>query len=330
MDDSQKRSGWILEFTRKINVYTTLIVIVAGLLGHSFTLALFVRKRYRVNSCHIYLLFLAVIDGSFLILHFFEDSLRTLIDIYSSDDHSNKTSSSYSLYRLLNYLKILNITDNHDISCRLINYLRYILRFISAYIIVAFTVQRAVHVYSPLSHRFKSKKTAWKTVATISVISLVINVWVLFFFKINYSDAKKYCDVNREFKQNYFRITVAYIFIIMLVPILTIFVGNFIIILKTLKADTSRVTLTNNSNNLTRNRHHTETKTQLSTLNRGSMTPKNADNMSIRTNLLNPNVSSIKSASICSRANFDSNNQIKIYYQARNKLSIKTNNKVNI
>jgi hypothetical protein len=72
MENAKDKSGLVLEFSRIINVYATLVIIIIGLIGHSMTLLMYSKKRFRSNSSNIYLLCLAVIDGSFLILHFFE------------------------------------------------------------------------------------------------------------------------------------------------------------------------------------------------------------------------------------------------------------------
>ena len=78
----------------------------------------------------------------------------------------------------------LNIADKSDLACGLINFFRYFLRFQSAYIIVAFTLQRVIIVFSPLANRFKSKQSAWKTFHFITFISVIINLWVPFYFKV--------------------------------------------------------------------------------------------------------------------------------------------------
>ena len=138
----------------------------------------------------------------------------------------------------------INITDKYEFSCRLINYLRYFLRFTSAYIIVAFTVQRLILIYSPLSDRFKSKKSAWITVLITVFISILINLWVPFLFTLQDTGSnKKYCDVEKIWKNTYFIITIVYTTLIMLVPVITIIICNYLIMFKTKKADLLRKSL---------------------------------------------------------------------------------------
>lgn len=205
---------------RKIYLLATLILIIVSLIGHFLTIFVFGQKRFRKNSSNVYLFCLAINDCLYLVTHFFEDTIRTFI-------YLNETNSSFIL--------ALNVIDKHMFTCRLVNYLRYVLRFISAYIIVAFTIQRVFLVYKPFSTKFKSTKSAWKTVLSITFISLVINSWVLFILEIRKDEKIIYCDVKINWSIIYFNSTLIYICVIMLVPILVIFICNSIIILQVYK-----------------------------------------------------------------------------------------------
>ena len=217
-------------------------------------------------------------------------------------------------------------------SCRVINYLRYILRFISAYIIVAFTIQRVIIVRSPLTQKFKSTKSAWKTVLVITLISIIINLWVCFIFKINYTDTKQYCDVNRDLKKSYFRITVIYIILIMLIPMVTIFTGNFIIIKYASKADKERTNLIKLNQQSNEKLKDINKLKNVNTLNTSKISklsgyePNRSSflNLSASANNLNMNISVHK----LSQAS-DDKYHVKIYYPPRNQMCLKPTNKVN-
>lgn len=240
--------------TRKINIFLTMFIIVIGLIGNTLTASVFSHKKFRTNSSGVYLLCLAFSDGLFLVLHFFEDTLRTYKDVYLSSRkevlhpscgfyvHSDSYFNGDSIYHLVNSF---NFTDKFDITCRLLNYFRYLLRFISAYIIVFFTIQRAAVVHSPLKDNFKSKRSAWIVVLIISTLASVMSGWVPFMFKTQSYEDKLYCDIQKEYSKEYFRLTIAYISIIMLIPIVTIFVGNSIIISSTFRANLKRKNLQN-------------------------------------------------------------------------------------
>ena len=215
-----------LEKSRKINLLVSIVFLIIGLIGHLLTIFVFIQKRFRKNSCDVYILCLAINDLLFLIIHFFEDTIRTFKDIFAVNKND------------LKLLHSLNLIDNSMTSCLSMNYLRYVLRFISAYIIVAFTIQRLLSIHSPFSQRFKSTKSAWLTIGLLTCCSFIINIWVLFYFEIQsdetYNNNVKSCEVKNEKKEwirEYFHITLAYIFIIILIPIIVIFVSNSIIII---------------------------------------------------------------------------------------------------
>ena len=150
------RSLELLDQCRKINIISTILITIIGLIGHFLTIMVYSKKKYRINSGNIYMLCLSFVDGSFLIINIFEDTIRTIKDAY-----------------LKNEKYLLNIVDHNDLACRLINYLRNVLRFMSAYIIVAFTLQRLFIVYKPLLNRFKAKQSAWFTFKLICFISYI-------------------------------------------------------------------------------------------------------------------------------------------------------------
>lgn len=223
----------IYELSRQINIFATLAVISTGLIGNSIIIFVFMQSRFRTNSSNIFLLCLAIADSLYLILHFFEDTVRNYNDIYSTN---NRPTSRFSFL-----MKFLNITNKTEFLCRSINYFRYCLRFVSAYIVVAITFQRLSLIYAPMSYKLRSKKTAWYIVLTIVIISLLINIWVSLLFTIQKNeDNKTYCDVLKAWHKEYFFITSIYITLVIVVPILTILISNSFIIYKTTKEEAKR------------------------------------------------------------------------------------------
>jgi hypothetical protein len=263
-----------LNMAKKINVICVIIVILIGLIGNSITAFVFLQSRFRINSSHVYLLSLALIDSSFLLIHFLEDTIRTYESIVVDtilDDNFNS------------FIKSLNIVNSNDFICKLISYLRYVIRLISSFLIMAFTLQRLFVVYNPLKNKFKSKKSAWKTVFTIILISLVLNMWVPFLFQIRtnrFND--KYCDNNEKMFIQYFYLNIIYIFLIMILPIFVIIISNLLIIHKTKKDETNRVKLLHSSSitywkNLNkRSKSIISQKSQFSTTNFNKLTSFNS------------------------------------------------------
>ncbi len=96
---------------------------------------------------------------------------------------------------------------------------------------MAFTFQRLLIVTSPMRTQFTSKRSAWITVLYILVVSLAINSWSLFFFKINETNStaittRKYCDVNQKLKNPYFFIAITYLIVIMVKESFRLYIYN--------------------------------------------------------------------------------------------------------
>jgi hypothetical protein len=205
----------------QIYLILTIIIIIFGLIGHSLTIFVYSQNRFRRNSSNIYFLCLALNDSAYLIVHFL--------------------------------IQFSSLIDRFEMTCRLINYLNNVLRFTSAYILVAFTLQRLFIVYSPLSNKFKSKKSAWKTVALIYIISLLSNSWILFIFELEKDNKNNYfCNIKHNYESIYFHLTIVYICSIMFIPIIIIFTSNSFLIVGICKSklNNNRIILSNNNKRL--------------------------------------------------------------------------------
>ncbi len=77
----------LLEKSRKANIFGTVVVSLVGLIGHFLIILVFGQKRFRTNSCNVYLLCLALNDSMFLIVHvikfsFFFFQLKNKVNIF--------------------------------------------------------------------------------------------------------------------------------------------------------------------------------------------------------------------------------------------------------
>lgn len=223
-----------LETARKWNIFATIPVILIGIFGHSLTILVFSQKRFRTNSNNVLVLCLAINDSLYLLNHLFEDTLRTYRDIFIKDDNS-------SIANL--FILKLNITDKHRFSCPIVHYLKYSLRFVSAYILVTITLQRLLIVYKPMSQRFKSKKFAWLVVLSIVIVSLLVNSWVPFVFELRSDTDSLYCDVAEKYSTQYFQIEAMSMISTILIPILIILTANLFIMINLCKANQRRKNL---------------------------------------------------------------------------------------
>lgn len=195
--EEQIYSKYIFERARKVNIYFSTLIIVVGIIGNALALFVFSQKKFRVNSSSVYMLCLALSDGLFLLTHFFEDTLRTYIDLYVNKNiNVHEQCRNHSYFEVYNiskecesnlsphsqrFIRSLNITDRFDFFCVLFNYFRYFLRFLSAYIIVAFTINRVITMYRPVTEiKLESKKITWTIISVIVFLGLISNIWVIF------------------------------------------------------------------------------------------------------------------------------------------------------
>lgn len=222
----------LLAFSRKLNIFLGLVAILIGIVGHSLIIFVFSQKRFRTNSSNVFIFCLAMNDAAYLVVHFFDDTLRTYIDLYLINTTNLNTFNRF--------LISINVTDKYAQCCKLVNYLRYVLRFVSPYILVLLTFQRLLLVFKPLSSKFIFKKYAWGIVLSIVIVSLVVNVWTLFFYDLNWDQDNLFCDVNRSKSKTYFKVSAVYIFITILMPVFFVFISNLLIIIKLNRTDIKR------------------------------------------------------------------------------------------
>jgi hypothetical protein len=78
-------------------------------------------------------------------------------------------------------------------------------------------------------------------VSIVLVVGVILNGWVPFTFEtIDHSNHVKYCDVAKDYSRVYFHVTISYIALTMLIPIVVIFVCNSFIMLFIVKASQQR------------------------------------------------------------------------------------------
>ena len=252
------------ESIRAINIFVTIAIIFIGIIGNSLGVFVFIQKRFRNHSSSIYLLILCLSDALFLLMHFFEDTLRTYIDVYMNQNSHpidqacrNATSINPSLNSFVKshhvpqneitleiILRFINITDRFNMSCRIVNFLRYFLRFLSSYVIITFTIQRTFAIRFPFyKTHFESNRLAWWIVSILIIVGVLLNLWIPFTFEVNLDSQVKYCDIARKHSKAYFYITILYIALTMLIPIVIIFICNSLIILYLVKANKKRASM---------------------------------------------------------------------------------------
>jgi len=143
-------------------------------------------------------------------------------------------------------MNILKITDWNQVTCKLVNHMRYALQFMSVYLFVIFVIQRLLTFYRPLPKRIatKTKGYAWKIVVSISLIAVFLSSWTPFVYHLKEdTNDKKHCSVNKKYKAEYFVFNSVFNFIVIFLPLLIIFLANCLIKI-------------NNKNSTSRNQTH--------------------------------------------------------------------------
>ena len=224
--------------SRKASIYIILLITLIGLVGNGLIMLVFGQKKFRVNSSNVYLFCLAINDSLYLLVHFSEDTLRAFKETYYGENESA------TINKIIDFLSIV---DKYELTCLSINYLRNVLRSISSYIIVLFTIQRLLVVFKPLSNSLKPKISAWKATGFITLASLIFNIWVLFVFDLqkNIEIGKTYCDIIRKYTKVYFVLNIIYTMLTVILPMIIIVICNISIIVKTIKNKTIRKDLQN-------------------------------------------------------------------------------------
>ena len=136
-------------------------IILLGILGNILSVTIMLRKKFREMSTSVYLLCLAFVDTICLV----------------SNGMTNK------------WLMLVSGVSFHDASntgCQIVQYLISLSRSLSAWFVVAVTVERFLAVKFPLkSKRFISRTKAWIVVIVITLGMSSGNVYIIIMTELN-------------------------------------------------------------------------------------------------------------------------------------------------
>ena len=236
----QIASGRFIQETRKISILISTFIIIIGLIGNSFGFVLLMQKKSRSKSVNVYLLSLFMSDNFYLITHFFEDTLKSYIEHYiHKTDYVHERCVMFKNVSNMNenvddksFASLINIIDRFDFWCKSINFARNFLRFISAYIIVAFTIQRTRAIRQPfLQKSFESKKKIILILSTICAFATISAFWIPLMLHSTHFESSNYlteCYIQDGYHDVYFVITNIYVVFIILIPMVIISICNTI------------------------------------------------------------------------------------------------------
>jgi hypothetical protein len=112
------------EISLILNIFFTIALIFIGLCGNFIILIVYSQSKNRVNASNIFIFCLAIFESVFLMLHFFDDTIRTI---------KNTKRLFQNNIDNIDFIEKFNIIDNNYLMCSISNYLKYTIRFIQAY-----------------------------------------------------------------------------------------------------------------------------------------------------------------------------------------------------
>lgn len=201
-----------------MSIYGPLVLTTLGIIGNILSILIFLSPRYRRQSSHLYLLFLAISDLCFLYINLIEDTFRNHNELYRSR---------------------INILDHSStIVCILVQYARNTTRLFSSWIIVSFTIERLLVVFHPLKRPIICRrKIARSVVLIIFLLSLLININVPFHYGIihlsnSFAQEDTICDILPKYRSIYMRFAISTMITVYLLPMCIIGFVNMLICCK--------------------------------------------------------------------------------------------------
>jgi hypothetical protein len=200
-------------FGQSFYSYFTPIILVVGIVGNSLSLNVFISKNMRSLSASTYLAVLSTTDLLTLVCYVMVEWLRRGL-VYLSPDIR---------------MDFLNVNG----VCQTQLYLSYVFRFLSAWIVVAFTGERYIGVCHPLRRRDLCTKSSTRRI----IVSLFVVAICLCLYKPTLSGmyligGRQMCSHNPNFDFLSFILDSVFGVIITLIPFVIITVLNLLIIRK--------------------------------------------------------------------------------------------------
>ncbi|CAH8643842.1 unnamed protein product [Heterobilharzia americana] len=158
-----------------------LIIFIFGLFGNALTVVILRSKRLQQSSTSIYLTVLAIVDIFYLLTGL--------------------------LVTIINYTFLFPSDIRHFslISCILTPYLSYTLAYLSVWLLVSVTIDRAIWVVHPFSaKRVCTTRNAWLTIFSLSFILFAFDSH--FFWTMNY----KITSVDLKTNVTHYKCTPSY------------------------------------------------------------------------------------------------------------------------
>ncbi|XP_062577783.1 P2Y purinoceptor 1-like [Saccostrea cucullata] len=214
----------LLHNARLFYSYCTPFVIVIGLLGNALSLCVFMTKNLRSLSASTYLSVLSVSDLLTLLFYVTVEWLRRGL-VYLDPEMRNKT-----------------LFFDENVVCQFQQYMAYVSRLLSTWIVVAFTLERYIGVCWPLLRKIICTKRGTKRIIGGIIASSTIVVLYKPILSAIYVSAKgnRYCTTAENYSFLSFILDSIYAILMSMIPFIVIVVLNILTIRKILSRNKKR------------------------------------------------------------------------------------------
>ncbi|XP_046363013.2 neurotensin receptor type 1-like [Haliotis rufescens] len=214
LDHQDPSKPAILTMGRQFYAYFTPLIMIVGIIGNSLSLNVFLSKKMRTLSASTYLAALSTSDLTALLFYVMIEWLIRGIPVLHP-------------YKRVTFMHVNGI-------CQMIMYFHYASRFLSAWLVVAFTVERYIGVCHPLRRRdVCTLSSTRRIVGGLVIASLVLNIFKPILSIVN--DVEKWgrmCTTNPDYRHLSFILDSIFAVMITLVPFCIITVLNLLIVRK--------------------------------------------------------------------------------------------------
>ena len=206
--EEELRDMKFFEASMSLYAYLTPLVIIIGVIGNSLSLAVFTSKMMRKLSASYYLASLAASDNIVLVTHVLIEWLKVGLPYWPGGRSTN----------VVGYVGL----------CETQLLVSYVFRFLSAWLIVIFTVERYIGVCRPLRRRERCTVSfARKTIVGITFAAILLSLYKPILSHVNPDNGacggkKQHIRLNSILDPTYAMLTTA-------LPLLIIIVLNLLI-----------------------------------------------------------------------------------------------------
>ena len=208
----------------------TPIIVISGTLGNVLSIVIMLRAHFRSISTGVYLCCLAIVDTVFLFV--------------------NNMHMSF-----INTVFGIDLTSLSEHTCRMYIYLLFVSKCLSAWFVVAVTVERLVAVSFPLkANVLTTRRRAWYVVGAMAIIACCVYSLSAITFGRQQLRDRPHCNMQQKYKDQNLKVALNGIDLVLacILPSSVLFFSNVALIVKLIQRRGLRNKLTRNQSERSR------------------------------------------------------------------------------